>query len=34
MPMESVIVSIAVVAVFTIFGLVLAYAERVTNGRL
>jgi hypothetical protein len=34
MPMESIIVSVFVITVFTLFGLVLAYADRVTNGRL
>jgi hypothetical protein len=34
MPLESILVSVAVIAVFTVFGLVLAYADRVTNGRL
>ena len=34
MPTESIIISVAVIVVFTLFGLVLAYADRVTNGRL
>jgi len=32
--MESVIVSLAVVAIFTLFALVLAYADWQTRGRL
>lgn len=34
MPMESVIVSVAIIAVFAVFALVLAYADRQTSGRL
>jgi hypothetical protein len=34
MPTESIIISVAVITIFTLFGLVLAYADRVTNGRL
>jgi hypothetical protein len=32
--MESAIVSLAVTAVFVLFGVVLAYADRMTNGKL
>ncbi len=34
MPMESAIITIAIIAVFTLFGLVLAYADHATRGRL
>lgn len=33
MPVESVVVSVAVVALFTLFSLVLAWAYHITNGK-
>lgn len=33
MPVETIIVLAAIISAFTVFGIALAYAERVTNKR-